>query len=104
MWRASVNVAKGYRQFQKADKAMSNDKLDSALSHLKKGLEFFGTAVDHAAKAEDDAFTKAGSQVAKANANMQKSLDAYAAGNLDSAANLYSKALDEYDAALDLIG
>ena len=80
------------------------ESTDAAVSHLKKGLQYFVTAIDHAAKAEDDAFAKAGSQLDKANANVQKAIDAYADGNIDSAAKSYAKALDEYDAALDLIG
>jgi len=104
MWRASVNAAKGVRQFQKADTALGKDKTDAAVSHLKKGLQYFVTAIDHAAKAEDDAFAKAGTQFDKANKNVQKAIDAYADGNADGAAKFYGKALDEYDAALDLIG
>jgi len=33
----------------------------------------------------------------------QKSIDAYANGHVDSAASHYEKALESYDAALDLI-
>ena len=36
--RAAVNAAKGVRQFQKADKALTNDKVDSAVNHLNKEI------------------------------------------------------------------
>ena len=51
--RASVDISKGYRQFQKADSARSKDKLDSAASNLEKGLNYFASAQDHLLKAED---------------------------------------------------
>ena len=37
--RASVDVAKAYRQFQLADNAWYEDKDDKAYNHLSKGLK-----------------------------------------------------------------
>ena len=102
--RASVDTSRGFRQFQKADKALYNDKVDSAVSHLNKGLNYFDSALGHLSKAEDDACRKAGSEIDKGNQELKKSIDEYSNGNTDSAAKHYAKALDQYDAALDLIG
>ena len=102
--RASVDVAKGFRQFQKADSRLSNDNLDSAVSHLNKGLNYFATAQDHLVQAEEDAYNKAGDDIDKGNKQLQESIDAYANGHVDSATSHYQKALESYDAALDLIG
>jgi hypothetical protein len=101
--RVSVDAAKGYRQFQKADNELNKGNIDSAVSHLKKGLNLFVTAGDHALKAEDDAYNKAGNEIDKGNKQMQKSIDEYDNGNADSAANHYADALNDYDNALDLI-
>jgi hypothetical protein len=35
---ASVDMSKGFRQFQKADNALSKDHVESAVNHLDKGL------------------------------------------------------------------
>ena len=102
--RASVDTSKGFRQFQKADKELYKDNVDSAVSHLKKGLNYFATAVDHLAKAEEDAYNKAGKEIDQGNQELRKSIDEYASGNLDSAQSHYDKALAKYDDALDLIG
>ena len=104
MHRASVNVAKGLRQFQKAETAYSKDKIDSTVDHINKGLNYFATAIDHVAKAEDDAYTKAGDQIDKGNKEMNKAVDAYDKGHNDSAQNYYMNAMDDYDKALYLIG
>jgi hypothetical protein len=101
--RVSVDAAKGYRQFQKADSKLAKGDIDSAVSHLKKGLNLFATAGDHALKAEDDAYNKAGNEIDKGNKQMQKSIDEYDNGNADSAANHYADALNDYDNAMDLI-
>ncbi len=103
MHRASVDTAKGFRQFQKADNELSKDNFDSAVIHLNKGLDCFSTAIDHIAKAEDDAYSKAGSEIDQGNNEMRKSIDDYANGDLDSGQRHYAKALDKYDEALDLI-
>ena len=102
--RASVDTSRGFRQFQKADKALYDDKVDSAVRHLNKGLDYFDSALGHLAKAEDDAYKKAGSEIDKGNKELKKSIDEYGNGKTDSAASHYAKALDDYDAALDLIG
>jgi tetratricopeptide (TPR) repeat protein len=102
--RASVDTSKGFRQFQKADNALSNGNVDSAVTHLNKGYNYFATAVDHLAKAEEDAYNKAGKEIDQGNNDLQKSIDAYSNGNLDSAQAHYDKALAKYDDALDLMG
>ena len=104
MHRASVNLAKGFREFQKADSALSSDNVDRAVKHFNKGLDRFSTALDHIAKAEDDAYSKAGKEIDNGNQELRKGIDAYAGGNVDSAEKHYEKALGSYDAALDLIG
>lgn len=104
MHRASVDISKGFREFQKADSELYNDKVDAAVRHLNKGLNFFTSALDHAAKADDDAYNKAGNEIDKGNKELQEAITAYADGHADSAANHYQKALGSYDAALDLIG
>lgn len=101
--RVSVNVAKGFRQFQKADSARSKGNADSAARHLNEGLSYFDTAADHLLKAEDDADKKAGNALDAANKELKKSIDSYAAGNLDEAASQYDKAMSSYDGALDLM-
>lgn len=101
--RASVDIAKGFRQFQKADSALSKDNIDSAVRHLNKGLDCFATAQEHVEKAEDDAYTKAGEEIDKGNKELQKSIDAYVDGNADRAISQYESAMDSYDKALELI-
>ena len=102
--RVAVDIAKGFRQFQKADKEFNKGNADSALRYLNKGQDLFAIAGDHAIKAEDDAYNKAGNEIDKGNKQMQKSIDEYANGNVDSADNHYVSAMDDYDNALDLIG
>lgn len=101
--RAWANTAKGVRQCQKADKVLQDGKVDSATNHFSKALNYFGTAVDHLAKAEDDAYVKAGNLLDDGNQQLQKAIDRYADGDTDSAEGHYEKALDKYDEALDLI-
>lgn len=101
--RAAVNAAKGIRQFQKADKEIDRDHVDSAVRHYDKGLAFFGTALDHVEKAEDDAYKSAASDIDEGNAELQKCIDAYGNGNGESASKHYDKALDHYDRALDTL-
>ena len=102
--RASVDIAKGFRQFQKADTARYKDNVDSEVSHLSKGLNCFASAHDHLIKAEDDAYNKAGNEIDKGNKELQESIDDYANGHADRGASHYAKAMDSYDSALDLIG
>ena len=102
--RASVDMSKGFRQFQKADNEFYKDNMDSAVRHLDKGLDRFASALNHLANAEDDAYSKAGSEIDKGNNQMRKALDEYADGNVDSANKHYGKAVEYYDDALDLIG
>ena len=101
--RVSVDAAKGFRQFQKADKEFNKGNVDSAARHLSEGLDLFATAAEHALKAEDDAYNKAGNAIDKGNQQMQKSIDEFGNGNVDSAEKHYADALDDYDTALDLI-
>jgi tetratricopeptide (TPR) repeat protein len=102
--RASVDTSKGLRQFQKAEKALAKGNVDSAVAHLNKGHNYFATALDHLAKAEEDAYKKAGKEIDQGNTDLQKSIDEFANGNLDSAQAHYDKALAKYDDALDLLG
>ena len=102
--RASVNLAKGFRQFQKADAAYYNEEFDRSVKYLNKGLDDFATAVDHMENAEDDAYKKAGGEIQKGNSELKKYVDACSKGHFDRADNDYERAMDSYDKALDLIG
>lgn len=102
--RVSVDVAKGFRELQKAGASYDKNDMDRSLGQLNKGLYYFSTAADHMAKAEGDAYSKAGDDIDKGNKDLQKSIDEYANGNVDSAENFYDNAMDHYDNALDLIG
>ena len=101
--RAAVNMAKAFRQFQKADNAFVNGQDDAAVKHLSKGMDHFEMALEHYEKAEEDAYEKAGREIDRGNEELQKSIDEYALGNEDSASKHYAKALDYFDRALDLI-
>lgn len=101
--RASVDISKGYRQFQLADNAFYDGNDNAAMNHLSRGLDLFQTALDHLSKAEDMAYEGAGDEIDKGNSELQKSLDEYNSGNADSAEKHYDKALDHYDKALDLL-
>ena len=103
VYRAAVNVAKGVRQFQKADKAIGKDNVDSAVSHLDKGMNDFASAMGHLEQAEDDAYAKAAKEIDQGNEQLKKAIDAYGNGNDKSAESHYEKALEKYDAALDLL-
>ena len=46
MHRASANIAKGFRQFQKADNELAKNNVDSAVKHYDKGLKCCVTAED----------------------------------------------------------
>ena len=54
-------------------------------------------------KAEDDAYSKAGTKFDKGNKELKKSIYEYTQGNVDSAGKHYASALKSYDEALDLI-
>ena len=101
--RASVDASKGFRQFQKADKAFWNDNVDSGVRHLNKGLDYFSSATGHLAQAEEDAYAKAGDDIDKGNQELRLSVEDYDNGKFDSARKHYDKALDWYDEALDLM-
>ncbi len=92
--RASINMSKAFRQFQKADNAFVKDKDDSGEKHLAKGLDLLQKVVDHLAKAVDDDYAKAADEIDKGNTELQKSIDSYADGNDDRADKHYGKALD----------
>jgi len=100
---ASWDVSRAIRQFQKADKSFSNDKSDAAQKHLQNGLDLFVKALKHIAKAEVDAYNKAGDDIDKGNQELQKSIDDYANGEDKRAARHYDDAMDSYDKALDII-
>ena len=102
--RASVDIAKGYRQFQKASSKLAKDKVDSAVDHFDKGLNCFASAGAHLVKAEEDAYADAGNEIDKGNKQLQEAIDALNDGHTDRAESHYDKAMDSYDKALDLIG
>ena len=91
VYRTAVNAAKGIRQFQKADNAIDKAKVDSAVRHFDKGLNFLAIALDHLEKAEDDAYDAAAKELTKGNTEV----------HLDGAAKHYEKAFEHYDSALD---
>lgn len=101
--RAWANTSKGIRQCQIADKVMAKGNADSAGKHLDKAMHYFGIAVDHLAKAEDDAEIKAGKLLDEGNTQLGKAIDELANGNDSSAEKHYEHALDKYDEALALI-
>ncbi len=101
--RVAVDMAKGYRQIQKAEAALSKDKIDSGVGHLNAAYNDFDAALEHAAKADDDAYAKAGKEIDKGNSELQKSIDAYDNGHDTRAASHYESAVESYDNALDLI-
>jgi hypothetical protein len=102
IFEANVDMSRAFRQFQMADKAFVNDKDDSAKKHLAKGLDLLKKVVGHLAKAAEDAYKKAGNQIDKGNAELQKSIDEYTDGNDNSGAKHYANALNYYDQALGL--
>ena len=102
--RVSVDMAKGYRQIQKAGAALSKGKADSAARHLNDALNDFGAAMDHAAKAENDAYKDAGKELDKGNSELNKSIKAFADGHDDMGQRHYDSAVECYDKALGLIG
>lgn len=101
--RAWANAAKGIRQCQKADKLLLAGKADSAANHFKKALGSVATAVDHLAKAGEDADIKAGNLLDAGAQQLDKALARWAEGDLDGAGAHYDKALAKFDDALDLI-
>lgn len=102
--RTSVDIAKGYRQIQKAATAMSKGKADSVAKHLDSAVSDFDSAISHAAKATDDVCKKAGTELNKGNTDLQKSIQAYRDGNADEAQGYYDSAVSNYDKALDMLG
>ena len=102
--RAWANVAKGIRQCQKADKAWQKGRTESVADHFGKAVYSFETAVEHLAKAADDADVKAGKLLSEGNQQLQKAIDQFADDDVDGAERHYEKALDKYDEALDLTG
>ena len=100
----SVDIARGFRQFQKADSALSNGNVDSSVKHLNKGLDRFAAAEGHVLNAVDDAYSKAGTEIGKGNQELRACIDDYGNGKTDRAKDHYDSALVSYDNALDLIG
>ena len=101
--RVSVDLAKGYRQIQKAAADFYKNDNDRAISHLNHAYNDFSAAMDHAVKAEEDLYKKVGSEIDKGNSDLQKSIDSYTEGNFEAAEGYYNKALNAYDSALDKI-
>lgn len=102
--KASVDMSKAFRQFQKADNAFLDSKNDAALRHLTKGQNLLQSSLNHLSKVEDEAYKGASNEIDQGNNELQKSIDAYNNGNSDSAAKHYNDALEYYDKALDLLG
>ena len=102
--RVAVDVAKGFSQLQKASNAFSKGKVDSGSNHLNTAYNDFDAAMEHAVKAEEDAYVKAGKEIDKGNTELQKSIDAYAEGHDAKAESHYESAVESYDRALELIG
>ena len=103
VYRAAVNAAKGIRQFQKADKAITKDKMDSAVGHLNRGLDDFASSLSHLENAEDDALVNAAEEIDQGNEHLRKAIEAYADGKTERAESHYEKAQAKYDDALDLL-
>ncbi|MCX2744158.1 hypothetical protein OO013_09790 [Mangrovivirga sp. M17] len=103
MHRSAVDMAKAFRQFQKADHSFTDHKDKSALNHLNSGLDWFQRSLDHLNQAEIDAANKIADEINEGNNELKKSIDDYSSGKENTAANHYAKALGHYDKALDLI-
>lgn len=103
VYLANVDMARAFRQFQKADKAYANDNDDATERHLQRGLELLEKVVDHLVNAVDADYEQAANEFDKGNKELQKSLDAYDDDNNDQGDSHYEKALEHYDKALDLI-
>jgi tetratricopeptide (TPR) repeat protein len=101
--RAWANAAKAVRQCQKADKLLLAGKADSAANHFNKALGCMATAVDHLAKAGEDADIKAGNLLDAGMQQLDKAVARWAEGDVDGAVAHYDKALGKFDEALDLI-
>ena len=101
--RVSVDISKGYRQIERYASLAAKGDTDRAIMHLTSAINDFSAAIDHAAKAEDDAATKAGSELDKGNADLQKAIDSYADGNADAAQRHYESAVTAYGKAIDLL-
>jgi hypothetical protein len=102
-WEASWDMSRAFRQFQRADKSLTKDNSDTAVKHLKKGLHLFSNALNHIAKAEEDAYKKAGEKIDAGNKDLQKSIDEYSNGENDRGARHYDDAMNSYDEALDIV-
>jgi len=100
----SIAVARGYRQLNKAGNAFYKDKVDSGSKHLEKALDDFGKALNYYAKAEEDAYIKAGEEIDKGNSDLAKSIEEYGKGNDGRAEEYMDKAANYYDKAMDMIG
>ena len=101
--RAWANAAKGIRQCQKADKLLLAGEVDSAANHFNKALGYMATAVDHLAKAGEDAEIKAGNLLDAGAKQLDKAAACWTEGDLDGAGAHYDKALGKFDEALELI-
>jgi len=104
LYRASVHLAKGYRQIQKASDAIVNNDPQIGARHLDRALTEFGEASESIAEAKDNAYDKAGHEIDKGNIELEKSIDEYCNGNDNSATRHLNSAVKNFDNALDLVG
>lgn len=102
-YKAGWDISRALRQFQKAEKDITKGYPKDAAKRMKRGLELAGYAVEHMAKAEEDAYNKASNEITKGNQELEKSIDDYANDKVDSGARHFDVAMDYYDKALDII-
>ena len=102
-YKAGWDVSRALRQFQWADKDITKGYPKDAVKHMERGLKLAGNAVEHMAKAEEDAYNKASDEITKGNKELQRSIDDYVNDKTDSAARHYDVAMKYYDKALDII-
>ena len=102
--RVSVDMAKGFRQLQKADSDIYRGEINRASTHYVNGLNYFVSAEDHASNVVDANYKRAVEEIKLGNKELETTIAKYDDGNVNNTArDHYSKALDHYDIALDLI-
>jgi hypothetical protein len=102
--RVSIDISKGFRQLQKADSEILKGEINRASSHYVNGLNYFVSAEDHASRVVDADYNKAAEEINLGNKELETTIAKYNDGNVNNTArDHYAKALDHYDASLDLI-